>query len=144
MKQMAFSMTRVQLLRGLKTVTRRVGWRDLKKGEILQAVTKAPGLKKGETPERLMKIEVLDVRVEPLAAITDEEVAREGFPGKDRDWFLRFFLSQHRLRDSDPKDLEVTRIEFKRWRTPLLPPGATPRGLGTDEFQRGLFRDTFR
>ena len=44
MRNISFSMTTEQVRRREKTVTRRLGWSDLKPGTILQAVEKAQGL----------------------------------------------------------------------------------------------------
>jgi hypothetical protein len=137
---MAFSLTRVQLLRGDKTVTRRLGWRDLKVGELVQAVTKAQGLKKGESPERLMRIEVVSVRREPLDAITAAEVALEGFAGRDPEWFIDHFLRAHGKKP-DARDVDVTRIEFRRVRPVYLPPPPRGPGLMATDAQRRHFDD---
>lgn len=47
MRIMSFALTEQQLMDGTKTVTRRVGWANLKPGDRLTAVRKAMGLKKG-------------------------------------------------------------------------------------------------
>jgi hypothetical protein len=74
------------------------------------------GLKRGEKLEQLAVIEVVDVRREPLDAITDDDVAREGFPGKDAAWFVAMFrkaMGVGSLGIRDSKTPEVTRIEFR-------------------------------
>lgn len=48
MKLMSFSMTTEAFERCEKTVTRRLGWWNLKPGELLQGVEQAQGLRKGE------------------------------------------------------------------------------------------------
>ena len=70
MRMMSFALTERQLMDGSKTVTRRIGWRDLKPGARLLAVRKAMGLKPGEKVQPLCEIEVVSVRRERLDAIT--------------------------------------------------------------------------
>lgn len=106
---MSFSLTTKQLCDGTKTVTRRHGWKNLKVGARLRGVHKAMGLRRGEKPHVLAVIEVVDVRREPLNAITDEDVAREGFPGMTAAEFVAMFLSKI----GGVAHVEVTRIEFK-------------------------------
>jgi len=59
-------LTKPQILARTKTVTRRVGWKHLKVGDLLQGVEKGMGLKAGETIKRLAVIRVTDVRQERL------------------------------------------------------------------------------
>ncbi|HEY8376723.1 MAG TPA: ASCH domain-containing protein [Nannocystis sp.] len=128
---MSFALTERQLLDGSKTVTRRVGWRNLKPGDRLLAVRKAMGLKPGEKVQPLCEIEVVSVRRERLDAITPADVLAEGFP----QWtnqvgeFVRMFCEHHSVSDGQrltssgawtnahrkmrPDD-EVTRIEFRK------------------------------
>jgi hypothetical protein len=109
MRNMSFALTTPQILAREKTVTRRLGWLNLKRGERVQAVKKCMGLKPGEKLEKLCVIEVVDVRREPLDAITIDEVAREGFPLMSPDWFIEFFCKSHK--GCRPTSV-VTRIEF--------------------------------
>jgi len=102
-------LTTKQIRNRTKDVTRRLGWRFLKVGERLNACVKCQGLKKGEKIERLAVIEVTDVRFEPLYDITDEDVRREGFEGKSREWFIGMFMREMGV----PSSQEVTRIVFK-------------------------------
>jgi hypothetical protein len=109
MRQISFTLTTEQVRQRLKTVTRRYGFKDLKPGTLLQGVVKSQGLRKGEHPEKLSVIRALSVRREPLNAITAEDVAREGFPGKSPEWFINFYC-EHNW-GTHPGD-EITRIEF--------------------------------
>lgn len=61
-----------------KTVTRRLGWLFLKPGDRLTLCRKVMGRKPGEPLDRLAEVEVISVRREPLSAITDADVEREG------------------------------------------------------------------
>jgi hypothetical protein len=108
-RMLSFAMTTEQVRNRTKTVTRRLGWLDLKPGTILQAVEKAQGLKKGEHVKRLCLIRVLSVQREQLCKITRREVAREGFPGMLKHKFVEFFCEGH---GCEPADF-VTRIEFE-------------------------------
>ncbi len=47
MKNISFALTTKQFLDGSKTVTRRLGWANLKPGEILMACEKCMGLGPG-------------------------------------------------------------------------------------------------
>jgi hypothetical protein len=99
-----------------KTVTRRKGWRNLHLGERLTLCRKVMGRKPGEPLVRIVDVEVVSVRREPLSAITADEVAREGFPGMSPAEFIRrFFVEPQGIQ---PGDL-VTRIEWA-----YVPPAA--------------------
>jgi hypothetical protein len=113
MRLMSFSMTIDAFLAGRKTVTRRLGWKNLKAGDRLMAVEKAQGLKRGEEVRRLGEIEVVSVRREPLNAIQEGDAAREGFPLMPEWMFVSHFREAHGL-DKVHNDTEITRIEFRR------------------------------
>jgi hypothetical protein len=61
-----------------KTVTRRLGWLFLKPGDRLTLCRKVMGRRPGEPLERIAEVEVVSVRREPLSAITDADLDREG------------------------------------------------------------------
>jgi hypothetical protein len=113
---MAFSHTSAQVRERLKTVTRRVGWRFLKPNDLILAVEKARGLKKGEPVRALAVLRIVDVRVEPLSRLVhdaryaEDELPREGFPCWSRDDFIAEFLRTHR---GTTLATDVTRIEFE-------------------------------
>lgn len=93
----------------VKTVTRRKGWAYLKAGDRLTLCRKVMGRRPGEPLVRIVDVEVLSVRREPLGAITADEVAREGFPGMSPAEFIaRFFITAQGIQLGD----EVTRIEW--------------------------------
>jgi hypothetical protein len=106
----SFSLTTAQFLNGEKTVTRRLGWKYLKPGQILTAVEKSQGLKKGEKVKRLGTIEILSVRRERLSQIDPSDVIKEGFPSYSIDSFVAMFCRHMKCRPSTI----VTRIEFKK------------------------------
>ncbi|MFK5920935.1 MAG: hypothetical protein QM496_02045 [Verrucomicrobiota bacterium] len=103
-------LTTEQFMDGSKTVTRRLGWRNLERGDILCAVKKGMGLKRGEKVERLGEFEVLAVTRERLYFIAQKEVEEEGFPDMSREEFIKMFCRHMKC---DPGTI-VTRIEFKR------------------------------
>jgi hypothetical protein len=110
-------MTTPQFLDGSKDVTRRMGWLDAKAGDVLQAVEKAMGLKKGEKIKPLGRIILTSVRRERLGrmehdvAYGRDECRREGFPDMKATEFVEFFCRGHK---GCAPESEVTRIEFKR------------------------------
>ena len=106
---MSFSATTEQIRNQAKTVTRRLGWWFLKPGDILWAVEKAQGLKKGETVKRICQIRVVSTRREYLAVITKEDVIREGFPRLTVVEFIDLFCKVNRC----DRGVEVNRIEFE-------------------------------
>jgi len=115
-RNISFALTTRQFLDGSKDVTRRMGWKNLKAGDVLCAVEKGRGLKPGEKIKRLGMIRVVSVRREMLLEMQGgdygrEECRREGFPEMAQDEFIGFFCDSHK--GCMPSDL-VTRIEFER------------------------------
>ena len=108
-RNMSFHMTTSQVRLRLKHVTRRLGWLFAKPGDIVNACVKCQGLKKGEKIEKICQIQIVSVQREPLSAITEYEVAREGFPGKTVEWFVMMFCDANKCKGSTI----VTRIKFK-------------------------------
>lgn len=120
MRNISFALTTEQICKRTKTVTRRVGWRNLKPGTLLQGVVKCQGLKKGQKVEPLCVIRVVDVRREPLRRLWEDfeygkaECIREGFPDWNHPYgtpngFMWWFAESHGITIED----EVTRIEFE-------------------------------
>lgn len=121
MRNMSFALTTEQIMQLTKTVTRRLGWLNLKPGDELRPVKKCMGLKKGEKPVVLRDpVRVVSVRQEPLRAMLDDldygfdECALEGFGNHpDYKWpsaFVDMFCASHR---GCTPDTLVTRIEFE-------------------------------
>lgn len=110
-RNISFALTTPQFLDGTKDVTRRKGWEFLRPGDVLCAVKKGMGLRKGEKIKRLGYIEVISATREPLEAITKEDVRREGFPDWTRRRFINFFCKSHR--GCTPATV-ITRIEFRK------------------------------
>ena len=84
-------MTTRQFLNQSKTVTRRLGWWDLKPGDVLCGVKKGMGLRKGEEKKRLGLIKVTSVRRERLESVTAVDVTNEGYPKCGRASLLKCF-----------------------------------------------------
>jgi hypothetical protein len=108
-RNMSFMLTTEQIKNRTKTVTRRLGWKFLKVGDILNAVEKCQGLKKGEKIKRLCQIRVVNVRGEPLRLITKDDCVKEGFPNMSPWEFVAMFEKEMKCKSCD----FVTRIEFE-------------------------------
>lgn len=108
MRNMSFFHTQQQIRDRSKTVTRRLGWQNLKPGTILRACVKCQGLKKGERLQVLGEIKVLDVHRERLDEITRLGCYWEGFPNLSPAGFVEMFCKAMGCKPSD----QVTVIEF--------------------------------
>lgn len=109
MRNISFALTTKQFAEGGKTVTRRLGWRSIKAGDVLMGCEKCQGIKPGGLV-RLGAIEVVSVRRERLDAMTDDDCPREGFPRMTAPQFVKMFCEHMGC----PPDVEVTRIEFRK------------------------------
>ena len=109
-RNMSFAITTEQIKNRTKTVTRRDGWIDLKQGEIINAVEKCMGLKKGEKMKVLCQFKVIKVTREKLLFITPDEVLKEGFTNTTQVQFIDMFCKSHK--GLHPYSL-ITRIEFE-------------------------------
>lgn len=118
MRQISFALTTKQIRTKQKTVTRRLGWKTLQPGTLLQPVVKAQGLKKGERVEKIGgPIRVVDVWRGPLERMigrfedfaASDESKLEGFPHLTSEEFVAMFCEHHGCAPST----EVTRIEFE-------------------------------
>lgn len=118
MRRISFNLTQPQILDQTKTVTRRLGWLNLKVGERLLGVDRL----RSKDAKKLAVVEVVSVRREPLNAITDEDVILEGNPFPRPEWqgqhgsvdfpagrFIERFCSAMKCYP----DTQVTRIEFR-------------------------------
>lgn len=120
MRNISFMLTQQPIRERTKTVTRRLGWKQLKGGELLQGVEKGMGLKAGEKVVPLATIRVVSARPEALSAMTADveyglaECAKEGFGDHPAlRWpsaFVEFFCNSHK--GCTPETI-VTRIEFE-------------------------------
>lgn len=116
MRNISFAMTTAQIMDESKTVTRRLGWLNLKPGDMLRPVRKCMGLKPGEKIEALRKpVRVVSIRREQLqhmmaGAYGVMECRREGFPHMTPFDFIKMFCASHK--GCTPETV-VTRIEFE-------------------------------
>ena len=108
-RNMSFALTTGQVMRQEKDVTRRFGWWFLKPGDIVNAVEKSMGLKKGEKVNVLARIRIVSVRAEPLNAITHDDCRREGFPDFNPVDFVRMLTAHYGCEETKT----VNRIEFE-------------------------------
>jgi hypothetical protein len=133
MRRMSFAMTTDAVLNRSKTVTRRLGWIFAKVGDLYLAVDKI----RTKNAKELGVIEVVSVRSERLFDITDDDVAREGFPGKTASWFIGFF-------NGAADDPMVRRIEFRYVEdSELISHGVSLLERALDE-HRSVFNDLSR
>lgn len=117
MRNMSFALTAWQVRNRTKTVTRRIGWRFAKVGDVVQPVVKGQGLKKGETVERIGgPIRIIAVNRERVGDLLLHEprgfmeVQREGFGGElTPRMFVELFCQHNNCGRHD----YVTRIEFE-------------------------------
>lgn len=77
---MSVALTTDAVRRRQKTVTRRAGWQMLRSGDQLTLCPKVRGRRRGEPLDRIVTVDVISVRREPLNAITPADVTAEGFP----------------------------------------------------------------
>lgn len=108
-RNMSFMLTTEQVRNKSKTVTRRLGWWFLKPGDILNAVEKCQGLKKGGKVKRICQIRVKSVDQVQLDSITRWECRKEGFPLYSDKQFVDMFCDANKC---DPNSL-INRIEFE-------------------------------
>ncbi len=115
MRNISFALTTEQFMNRSKTVTRRVGWKNLKAGTHLMGCKKYQGIKPGEKLERLGEIRVTKVSRETLGKMAADpgyglkESRREGFPQMNGRGFVAMFCEHMKTKPSDT----VTRIEFE-------------------------------
>lgn len=112
---MSFHKTTPQMKAYTKNVTRRLGWEKAKPGESVTAIEKGQGLKLGEHPVTIHKIQIIHTRWEPLRRMIDDpeygarEVIREGFPDMSPREFVEFFCGFNKIKPEQ----EVNRIAFR-------------------------------
>jgi hypothetical protein len=109
MRNMSFFLTTAQIRARTKWVTRRLGWADLKPGELVQGILKGQGIPKGGKIEKLDVIRCVSNTASVLNTITAEECVAEGFPGMTPGQFVAMFCEANGCRE----DAGVNRIEFR-------------------------------
>jgi hypothetical protein len=107
---MSFSATIPQIRNATKCVTRRLGWGNLRPGELFVAVEKCQGLKRGQKIKKIRILRCVSNRVELLAqVVAPGETAREGFPDMSPEQFIFMFTS---LNVGTERFSRINRIEF--------------------------------
>jgi hypothetical protein len=96
MRNMSFMLTEEQIMNETQHVVRKLGWWFLERHDVVCAVKKGMGLKKGEKVVRLKTIIILSTFPQELNKITVRDVELEGFPGKSPEWFIDFFCTSHK------------------------------------------------
>lgn len=115
MRNISCALTTQQIRNRTKTVTRRLGWKHVKPGDLLCICEKCMGRKPGEPLVRLAIVRVVRVYREPLNMMSlaedygDREAIAEGFPHLRGYQFVKMFCQHMACKDFD----EVTRIEFR-------------------------------
>ena len=106
---MSFIATKQQIYNKTKTVTRRLGWNNLKPGTMFWAAEQCQGIGKGNEIKRIWYIICLSNMQVKLNNITQDECIREGFPSLSPDEFVEMFC---KLNKGCDKHSLVNRIEF--------------------------------
>lgn len=94
---MSCQLTMAQVRARSKLVTRRLGWHDLRPGELIQLCEKCQGIKKGEGLVRLEVVRIVSTRRERLDRMErrprygQRECNLEGFPDKTPAEFVAMF-----------------------------------------------------
>ena len=109
-RNMSFAFTTQQMRDKTKTVTRRNGWWFLKPGDLVNAVEKAMGLKKGEKIKRIGQIRIIRTEKVPVKQIDHQDLIKEGLPHMSPEEFITFFCKSHRGCD---EETIINRIEFE-------------------------------
>lgn len=106
---MSFFLTTDQIRNRTKTVTRRLGWKNLRPGQTFWACRRCQGLRKGEKIERLALLKCVSNEAVRLDTIDADDVAREGFPDMTPEQFVAMFCRHMKV---EPTAM-VQRIEFE-------------------------------
>lgn len=109
MRNISCSHTKDQVRARTKTVTRRLGWKNLKPGTLLRVVEKAMGLKPGEKIVPMAVVRVVEVTRESLNKITPDDCSREGFPHLSPSEFVDFFIGTF----GGKRHQTITRIQWR-------------------------------
>ncbi len=107
-KHMSFSKTIEQMERRTKSETMRMGWEDLKRGDVLIAVEKAQGLQKGETVVKIVPIIIKSNTPTIVMDVSPENCINEGFPEYSPSDFIAMFCELNKCKPFD----DVNRIGF--------------------------------
>jgi hypothetical protein len=116
MRNMSFSLTTRQYRNRTKSVTRRLGWKNLKPGDVVMGCVKSMGLKKGQKIKKLHAFQCVSNRSERLDEIYKHgpaygraETAREGFPEMTAGQLVKMFCRHNKVKPTR----KIQRIEMK-------------------------------
>jgi len=109
-RNMSFMLTTQQMYDKTKTHTIRDGWWHLKAGEIVNAVEKCMGLKKGEKIVKIGLIRILFTRRDMLVNVTPDLCVKEGFPDLTPVEFAQMFC-RHNKKATPTKPLNFIGFE---------------------------------
>lgn len=99
-RNMSFSMTTEAARNREKDITRRLGWANLKPGDVVQQVEKAMGLKKGDKVKKIHLIRIVSNEPEMLIDMENhgpDECRREGFPDMTPRQFMDMFCEHNQV-----------------------------------------------
>lgn len=114
-RNQSFAMTKDPYRNRTKTVTRRLGWKFAKVGDVTNGCEKCQGLKKGQKVVVMGQHRFTDLWWERLDRMIDEseygaaEVIKEGFPEMSPGQFVEMFCKANKC---EP-DILVHRMEFE-------------------------------
>jgi hypothetical protein len=116
MRLMSFALTTEQFQARTKTVTRRLGWDNLKVGELLCGVKKGQGIRKGGHVERLHVIQCVGHWRERLRRVRipsygRDQLIAEGFPNLDAAAFIKMFCKHNHC----TPDTWINVIQFRHF-----------------------------
>lgn len=96
-RNMSFAMTIDAMRNKSKTVTRRFGWWNLKPGNIVNAVEKSMGIKKGEKIKVIGQIRILATEPTALDEIDKADCTAEGFPNMAPAEFVSMLCDHYKI-----------------------------------------------
>lgn len=105
-RNMSFSLTKEQVLKKTKTVTRRQGWDKLKIGEIVQPVEKCMGFKRKRLGGR---IRITSFSKELIENASHADLVREGFTNYTVPEYVDMYCKANGCQPTDTCNL----IEFE-------------------------------
>jgi hypothetical protein len=109
MRNMSFSMTTRQFRERTKTETMRLGWKNLKPGDVFMGIEKGQGLKKGEHVVKLGPARCVSNTPARVDSVTKENLVKEGFPELEPAEFVEMFCRHNKC---EPNTM-VNRIVFE-------------------------------
>ena len=97
MRNMSFALTTAQYNARTKTETMRLGWANLKPGEVFMGILKGQGLKKGEKVTKLHASRCVSNTPARVDSVTKANCIAEGFPELEPAQFVEFFCKHNKV-----------------------------------------------